>query len=182
MAQNWTLNTDSMAEFGASDCIERIRSSVVAAEFGYKVQALAAHVLLRLGYRIDAVNQSGHPDIVAIRGGTELRFEVEAEVIRPRLRKLTEADFASLLGPTNARGYYALVIAFPSPKWILVPASKLVGRTLSSPNMLLEAISDKEYSLKWTREYTLLLHQSCRQIRLTSFSALSEMAIGGRRL
>ena len=171
-----------MVESDASNCIERIRSSITASEFGYKVQALAAHVLLRLGYSIDAVNQAGHPDIVATRGGVELRFEVEAEVTRPRLRKLTDADFVSLLGAANIVGYYALALAFPSPTWVLVPASKLVGRTLASPNMLLEAISDKEYSREWTREYTLLLHQSCRQIRLTSFSALTEMAIAGRRL
>lgn len=33
----------------ASECIERIRSDTSPVEFGYKIQALATHVLLRLG-------------------------------------------------------------------------------------------------------------------------------------
>lgn len=179
MAPNLSSKLDGQC---ARECIDRIRSGVSPAEFGYKVQALAAHVLLRLGHRIDAVNQSGHPDIIANRGGREFRFEVEAEVGRPRPRKLTDADFASLIGDGSAIGYYALAIAFPSPRWVLVPAVDLVGRTYASPNMLLEAISDKDYSFEWTREYNLLLCQSCRQIRIASFSALSEMAKSGRRL
>ena len=166
----------------ARECVDRIRSYVSHVEFGYKVQALAAHVLLRLGYRIDAVNQSGHPDIIARWGGREFRFEVEAQVGRPRPRKLTDADFAALIGAGGVTGYYALAIAFPSPRWVLVPAVDLVGRTYAVPNMLLEAISDKDYSAEWTREYNLMLCQSCRPIRVASFSALSEMAKSGRGL
>lgn len=179
MAPNLSSQLDGQC---ARECIDRIRSGVSPAEFGYKVQALAAHVLLRLGYRIDAVNQSGHPDIIASWGGREFRFEVEAQVGRPRARKLTDADFASLTRAGGVTGYYALAIAFPAPRWVLVPAANLVGRTYASPNMLLEALSDRDYSFEWTREYNLLLCQSCRQIRIASFSALSEMATSGRGL
>lgn len=166
----------------ASECIERIRSSVSAVEFGYKIQAVAAHILLRLGYRIEAVNRAGHPDIVAIRGGREFRFEVEAEAFGPRPRQLTDADFASLIETPNIVGYYALTISFPKPHWVLVPASKLVRRTRPSSNRLLKALSDKEYSAEWTREYVGLLQDACRQIRLASFSNLCKMARRGQRL
>lgn len=168
---------DNSIERGAIECIERVQSSMTAVEFGYKVQALAAHVLLRLGHTIEAINQSGHPDIVASWGGREFRFEVEAEVTGPRRRQLTAADFASLSGATVGAGYYALAICSPKPRWVLVPASKLAGRTQASPNMLLEALSDKDYSHEWTLEYRLLLHESCQQIRMASFSTLCEMAI-----
>lgn len=182
MALNSPSKPDSREGRCARECIDRIRSDASPAEFGFKVQALAAHVLLRLGYQIDAVNQSGHPDIVATWAGREFRFEVEAEVGRPRPRKLTDADFASLIGDSGAIGYYALAIAFPAPKWVLVQASKLAGRNYPSSNMLLEALSDKDYSLEWSREYNLLLCQSCRQIKSASFSVLSEMARTGRGL
>ena len=172
----------SPARPDASECIERIRSSVSPGEFGYKIQALAAHVLLRLGYRIEAVNRAGHPDIVAVRDGRELRFEVEAEASGPRPRQLTDADFASLLETPNIVGYYALTISCPKPYWVLVPASKLVRRTLPGANMLLEALSDKEYSAEWTREYVGLLQSACRQIRLASFSDLCKMALEGHGL
>lgn len=166
----------------ASECIERIRTGISPAEFGYKIQALAAHVLLRLNYQVDEVNPSGHPDIVATKDGREFRFEVEAEVIGPRPRKLTDADFAMLTETSNVVGYYALAISFPKPYWVLVPATKLIRRNFPSSNMLLEALSDKAYSEEWTYEYVRLLHSACRQIRLASFSGLSKMAMEGHRL
>ena len=179
MAPNFTSQPDGN---GARECIDRIRDGVSPAEFGYKVQALAAHVLLRLGYRIDAVNQSGHPDIVADWGGREFRFEVEAQAGRPRPRKLTAADFDALLGAGSAIGYYALAVAFPAPKWIIVPARELAYRTLPSANMLLEALSDKPFSDEWTSEYVSLLGDSCNQIIASSFTDLSRMALDGKGL
>ena len=172
----------SRARPDASECIERIRSSISPGEFGYKIQALAAHILLRLGYRIEAVNRAGHPDIVAIGGGREFRFEVEAEAFGPRPRQLTAADFASLTEAPNISGYYALAISCPKPYWVLVPASILACRTRPAPNILLEALSDKEYSAEWTREYVGLLQEACRQVRLASFSDLCEMALEGHGL
>ena len=172
----------SRARPDAIECIERVRSDISAVEFGYKIQAVAAHVLLRLGYRIEAVNRAGHPDIVAIRGGREFRFEVEAEAFDPRPRQLTAADLASLTEAPNVVGYYALAISCPKPYWVLVPASILACRTRPSANMLLEALSDKEYSAEWTREYVGLLQDACRQISLASFSDLCRMALRGQRL
>lgn len=179
MAPNFTSKPDGQ---GARECVDRIRDGVSPAEFGYKVQGLAAHVLLRLGYRIDAVNQLGHPDIVADWGGREFRFEVEAQVGRPRPRKLTDADFAALIGAGSAIGYYALAVAFPAPKWIIVPASELAPRAQSYPNMLLEALSDKPFSNEWTSEYASLLCDSCNQIIASSFATLRAMALSGNGL
>ena len=171
--------TDSATYNAAMECIERVHSKSSPTDFGYKIQALGGHVLLRLGYQVSGVNQSGHPDIIASIGGTEYRFEVEAEVTRPRLRKLTGADFDSLINVPNVIGYYALAITFPSPRWILVQASKLVNRRSPSSNILLEALSDKELSAQWTTAYLQLLHDSCKQIGLRSFNRLSRMAEAG---
>lgn len=166
----------------AVECLERMRSNMSAAEFGYKMQAVAGHVLLKLGYRIQAINQLGHPDIVAVRGGAEYRFEVEAEFGKPRPRKLTDADLDSLTGLPNVIGYFALAISFPRPYWVLVPAEKLVGRDLPCPNILLEALSDEALSAEWTHQHLHLLQSACRQIRWASFSLLSEMAREGQHL
>ena len=168
--------------FGAKACIERISSGISPSKFGYKIQAIAAHVLLRLGYRIDAINRSGHPDIIAIKGGREYRFEVEAESTHARPHKLTDADFALLVGVPAIVGYYALAIQFPAPYWVLVPALKLTYKTRPSSNVLLEALSDKDYSKAWTREYVNMLHSNCRQIELASFDVLCERALTGRGL
>ena len=104
---------DNLAAFQASDCVENMRLSISPAKFGYKVQALAGHVLLRLNYRVEEINQFGHPDIVAARGMEELRFEIEAEVSGPRPRQLTGEDFASLIDLSGAVGYFALADQLP---------------------------------------------------------------------
>ena len=150
-------------------------------EFGFRVQGLAAHVLIGLGYRIHAVKESRHPDILASRNGQEFRFEVEAEVGRPRPRQLTDADFNSLVGIPGSIGYYALAIRFPAPYWVLVPARKMIGRP-PMPNILLEALSDEEYSAEWTREYVKLLEGGCPRIRLAKFDDLKHMALNGRTI
>ena len=176
------MSTNSCASRKAADCINRILNGANAADFGFKTQAVAAHVLLRLGYRIEAVNQTGHPDIVAVKDDREFRFEVEAQVGGPHPRQLTKADFDSLLEIPDGFGYYALAIHFPTPYWVLVSASKLANRKRPCPNILLEALSDKGYSAEWTSEYLQLLSSACRQIRLASFNRLSELALAGRSL
>ena len=172
---------DSHITATASECLEHLSLMVSPSEFGFRVQGLAAHVLLGLGYRIIAVKESGHPDIVAFRGGREFRFEVEAEVGRPRLRQLSQADFSSLTEVPGAAGYYALAIGFPVPYWVLVPVSKLIGRP-PSPKILLEALSDKELSAEWTREYVRLLGNGSKRVVLASFGDLKQMALAGRSI
>lgn len=172
---------DDTAALRAFNCIEDLRLSVSPSEFGYKVQALAAHALIRLNYRIEEINPSGHPDIVATRGLEWLHFEVEAEVGGQRRRQLTDADFASLVKVPGVIGYFALAITFPTPRWILVPAERLVGRR-PSMHVLLEALSDRGFSDAWTCQYISLLNEECRRVRQTSFRALCERAREGRGL
>ena len=169
------------AAIQAAECLEELHLSTSPAEFGYKVQALAAHVLLRLNFRVEKVNPSGHPDIVATRGMEKLHFEVEAEVVGPRPRQLTKEDFDALTGLPGGVGYLALAISFPAPRWVVVPAERLKHRKPSS-NVLLEALSDSEFSYAWTYAYTEMLNQECRRIRRASFRELCERALLGHGL
>lgn len=180
VVQSCPLNSNASST--PSKCIDRIRSGLSGPAFGFKVQALAAHVLLRLDYQILGVNSSGHPDIVAYRDGTEFRFEVEAEVSGRHLRKLTDADLDSLTDMPGVIGYYALAISVPAPKWVLVSAQKLARRARSSPRSLLEALSDKLLSEAWTDEYTRLICNEWRWIKLASYAALCERALAGHSL
>lgn len=149
---------------------------------GYKIQSLAAHVLLRLDYQILEINSTGHPDIVASKDGREYRFEIEAEVKGPRLRKLTEADFASLIKTPGVTGFFALAIHVPEPRWILVSAQTLSRRLWGSPRSLLEAIGDKSLSAEWTDEYTRIINDQWRWIKHASYSAVRDKALLGNSL
>ena len=172
---------NDLAALQAASCLENLHLSVSSAEFGYKVQALAAHVLLRLNLGVEEVNRTGHPDIVATRGMDKLHFEVEAEVAGPRPRQLTEEDFKALTELPGGVGYFALAISFPTPRWIVVPADRLKHRRPSS-NVLLEALSDTDFSSAWTCAYIDLLRQECHRIRRASFRELCAKATLGRGL
>ena len=165
----------------ATKCVEKIVLSMSPSEVGYIVQALAAHILLRLDFRVKAINRSGHPDIVATNGSNELRFEIEAEVLGPRSRLLTKEDIGSLTSDGGAVGYYGLAIASPSPRWILVRVDRLVGRDRSSI-VLLDALKDDCLSDMWTNEYLSLLNDQCKRIQRSSFRTLRARALAGRGL
>ena len=159
-----------------------MRSESSATMFGFKMQAVAAHILLRLNHRVVQVNRTGHPDIVSLRDGVEYRFEVEAEVWGRRKRALTAADVAGLVGGQGVVGYFALAVSFPKPYWLLVPAAALDRRRTASGNALLGALSDKELSKAWTQVHFGLLEESGRVIRERSFEHLAQLALTGRPL
>lgn len=150
-------------------------------EFGYKIQALAAHVLLGLNHRVAAVNATRHPDVVTMKGGQEFRFEVEAEVVGVKRALLTPSDFAGLLSP-GVVGFYALAVSFPRPFWVLVPADRLARRNRPAGHALLKALSDKAFSAAWTHEHASLIGRSCRDVLDRSFDQLVQRAIDGRAL
>ena len=149
--------------------------------FGFKMQAVAAHILLRLGHTVFEVNRLGHPDIISCAEGVEYRFEVEAEVHGHRKRILGDADFAGLTG-TAALGYFALAVSFPRPYWVVVPVEELIDRGTPSGNATLEALSDTYLSDAWTKSHLDLLGTSCRTIRERSFEQLARRAVEGRTL
>ena len=176
------MSTNSVADQRAKDCVDRLLSEFTAVEFGYKAQALAAHVLLRLGYRIEEIKQSGHPDITAFKYGREYRFEIEAQVGKPHPHQLDATDIDSLMATPGGFGYYALAVSFPNPYWVVVPVSKLAGRKRPPNNVLLEILSDKNLSNRWTAEYQDMLSASCHRIEVVSFSGLRGLALAGRGL
>ena len=181
MDRSWSRSTTSPEHAVAVDCLMRLRSKTSTGEFGYKIQALAAHVLVALGHRVVEVNHKGHPDVVSVKDGQEFRFEVEAEVIGSKRRMLTSSDFESLIG-AGVVGYFALAVSFPRPYWVLVPARRLARRNLPAGNALLEALSDKSFSSDWTREYLSLIGRSCREMLDRSFDQLVRRATAGRTL
>lgn len=165
----------------ATQCLARLKSKTSAAEFGYKVQALAAHVLLALNHEVVEVNQRGHPDVVSVKDGEVFGFEIEAEVVGGAKRRPTSSDFDALMA-TDLRGYFALAVSFPRPYWVVVPAWRLMRRRLPAGNVLLEALSDKGFSSNWTREYLSMISRSCEQVSDRSFEQLVRRAITGRHL
>ena len=173
------LSSDADAyRYAAADCLEQLRSRVSPSEFGYRVQALAGHVLLGLGHSILEINPRGHPDLVSVKGGQEFRFEVEAEVLARRPRMLTPSDFEGLTA-NRVEGYFAVAVSFPQPCWLLVPVQRLASRESPSGMALLRALRDKAFSSAWTNEYVSLIHRSNRDVIDRSYDQLVQRALDG---
>lgn len=151
-------------------------------EFGYKMQAVIGHILLRRGFEIREINQSGHPDIVADLDGVRHVFEIEADTSSPKPKQLTRQDFESLLCDKATLGWYGRLVNLHTPYWILVPASKLVRRSRATSVSMLMALSDKEFSDACTSVYFEILNRSLNRIRESSFGRLSADAIRGQPL
>lgn len=165
----------------ARTCLERLLLESDDKAFGFKMQAVAAHILLRLGHTVLKVNRVGHPDIVTLNDGVEHRFEVEAEVRGHRKRMLQEADFVGLT-EADTLGYFALAMSFPRPYWVVVPIRELIDRGAPSGNATLEALRDTHLSDAWTANHLDLLARSCRVVRERSFEQLARRAMEGRAL
>ncbi len=165
----------------ARACLDRLLLESDDKAFGFKMQAVAAHILLRLGHTVLEVKRVGHPDIITSKDGVEYRFEVEAEVRGHRKRKLEEADFVGL-NATDAVGYFALAVSFPRPYWVVVPIPELIDRRARSGNATLEALRDTCLSDAWTQKHLDLLARSCEVIRERSFEQLARRAKEGRAL
>lgn len=168
-------------EARARTCLDRLRLESRDAEFGFKMQAIAAHILLRSGHNVLEVNRIGHPDIVSVKDGVEYRFEVEAEVRGHRKRMLEVTDFAGLTA-MDAVGYFALAVSFPRPYWVVVPVRELKGRRGPSGNAILDALRDANLSDAWTDSYLDLLATSCDVLRKRSFKQLARRAVEGHAL
>ena len=96
----------------ARACLDRLLPELDNEGFGFKMQAVAAHILLRLGHEVLEVKRFGHPDMVSVKDGVEYRFEVEAEVRGHRKRMLEPADFVGLTA-TGGVGVFCVSCELP---------------------------------------------------------------------
>lgn len=175
---------ESTSHWQAGKCLQTMRDAVTLSEFGFRIQGLAAHVLLRLGARVLQVNSQGHPDIFAETGIGSIRVEVEADIHGYRPRLLTEEDLDGIAPrKITDKGYFALALCGPYPRWLLVDHSRLHRRhdTPASP-AILKALSDVEASEQWTSEFITLLLTHCQHLLAYSFDLLARRALEGRPL
>lgn len=168
----------------AGKCLETLRGAVGVSEFGYRVQGLAAHVLLRLGARVLQINSQGHPDIVAELDRGLIRVEVESDFHGARAHALTQEDLDGIV-PRSAtdKGYFAIALCGPYPRWLLVDHARLRRRhgTPASPAVL-QALADPETSKQWTMEFIALLMAHCERLPLLTFDFLVRRALEGKPL
>ena len=111
----------SQLPYDAARLLAELRREKGFSSFGLLIQALFAHVILRLGGDILDIRSPGHPDIRAIFGGRIHNIEVETAKRKTNPRRL---ESWRSRGPINHQGLGArLLLCFG-----LRAASRMVVR------------------------------------------------------
>ena len=172
----------SSSPYDAAALIAKLQVDLGKPALGLLVQALFAHVLIRMGGRVLDILNPGHPDIVAVLEGRVHMIEVEVAYRKRPLRRLQSGDLRVLQSrPDGERGFFCVLDSGPPLRWLCVDAEGLGYRLAEDLRMsILRAYSDQEYSLVCTREFCDLILQEASSIGHLSFSQLRHEALSGK--
>lgn len=167
------------APFEAARILGTLR--VTASELGYRVQALLAETLARMGAGIDSVARAGHPDVLARIGGRVLRVQVKATGQRSFTVGVEDLDGIRPRS-TDEAGYLAILDLGPPVAWTCVAHGRalvLVGRTV--PLAMLKTMDDVELSSQCTRTFVDLVLEHQASIEAFTFSLVRRRALANTR-
>ena len=169
----------SQLPYDAAILLTPLRRDIGDSKFGFLVQALFAHVLLRLGGRIKEVKNQGHPDIVAVLGGLVYYIEVEAPRRTTAPRQLDPGDLKALQVPQEGqRGYFCILDSGPPLKWVCVDISSLGPRVDGKLRIsLLRSYADHALSSKCTIEFSNLLIDQSKSLHQLTYNQLRQEAL-----
>ena len=160
----------------AHDLVRHLRTRVGDIEFGYRIQALLAHTLMRLGAQIVELNPQGHPDIVVSLNGV-YPVEVEAAPSIARSHVIKSDDIDSTSGPDRP-GYLAVLDCALPLAWIVLPHERLKRRGSGPVHLVtLRAMADTELSSLCTQEFAKLLIDNRERLLNLTFHLLRDRAL-----
>lgn len=168
--------------YEAAMLLAPLRRDVGDSRFGLVVQALFAHVLLRLGGRIVDIKNQGHPDIIAVLGGQIYHIEVEAPRKTTVPRQLDPGDLKVLrVSHEGRRGYFCVLDSGPPLNWVCVDVASLGRRVTGKLRVsLLKSRADRDLSTACSVEFSNLVIRQSTVLHQLTFNQLREEALGSK--
>lgn len=159
-----------------------LRNDVGFQKFGLVVQAMFAHVLLRLGGKVLDVKNPGHPDILAILAGRIYNIEVETAKGKTLPRQLDQRDLKVLKDcGAGKHGYFCVLECGPPIVWLCVDVASLGQRAYGQLRLsLLRGYSNRDLSLDCTAEFSSLVIKEARNLHQLTYTQLRQEALSGR--
>ena len=172
----------SQLEYDAAKILADFRAEVGFARFGLVVQALYAHVLLRLGAEVLDIKNPGHPDICAVIAGVQYNFEIETAQRKTLPRQLDDRDLKVLRGlPEGELGYFCVLESGPPIAWLCVDIAALGIRAERELYFsLLRSYSNDELSSDCTVEFARLVIQQNAVLHRLTYDRLRHEALDGK--
>jgi len=167
--------------FRIAGYLELLRHTIGDSEFGYRVQAMFANLLVRLGWSIVEIKSQGHPDILARQGERRLLVEVEfvPEFRRKHVVKQDDLD-GTQSTDANSKGYLALLDLAPPASWLLLDSNLLRRRGTGTLRLVtLHAVADRHLSRECSQEFVAFVSKNQSELQNLSFHTLCERAMAG---
>lgn len=166
--------------------LDGLRAEFGDSDFGYRVQALFAHTLLRLGAVVQEINQQGHPDIKAELDGQSLLIQVKSvsHNSAPCSLLIHQADLAGIR-PSSERqaGYFAILDCATPPAWIMVHYNDIPTHSTQPVNMeTLRSCANRDFSRECTDEFTDMVLANKDKLHLLNYRILCSRALSGKVL
>lgn len=172
----------SQSPYEAAKLLTHLRNDVGFHRFGIVVQALFAHVLLRLGGNVLDVKHPGHPDIRAVLAGQQYNIEVETATKKTLPRQLERGDLDVLQDCREGElGYYCVLDCGPPIAWLCVDVASLRLRAAGQLRLaLLRSYSNRSLSLDCTSDFSRLVTKEEKALHRLSYDMLRQEALSGR--
>jgi hypothetical protein len=163
----------------ASILLQEIREQQDPSKFGYLIQGLFTHTLMRLGGSILEVEAQGHPDITCHLFGFKWRLEVSVISIPYTI----DPDDLTAIRPTveTDRGFLALLDYALPMRWLFMPygnISRLGGRRIFPAE--LKARADDNLSMQITEAFFMLIIDNRERLLNLDFGLLRGWALTGQ--
>ena len=171
----------SQLSHDAARILSGLRTDIGLSRFGLVVQALFAHVLVRLGGNVLDIRNPGHPDIIVRLGGQLHNIEVEAPSRTTAVRRLQLGDLNVLqcLGE-GEYGFFCVLDCGPPVAWLCVDIANLGYRAKEDLHLsLLRAYADQNYSDDCTTQFSELIVKEELRLYHLSYSQLRQEALNG---
>ena len=172
--------------FDIKPILDSLRTSIGDSEFGIRMQALFAHVLLELGSTITEVNQQGHPDIKSVKNGLTALFQVKSITHSYAGWVLTVSpDDIAGIRPSRPDevGYFAVLDCATPVSWVVNRYNTIRRHEKCSVSIeTIRASADLELSGECSGVFAELLMRHNDNLHLLTFSVLRERALRGERI
>lgn len=165
--------------------VEELRHRRSDSEFGYRMQAIFAHVLMRQGWRILEIKAKGHPDIRAAMGDHGLFVQVKSVSHRSANStiELSSDDAAGIRAMGQHAGWFAVLDCAVPIQWIVIERGRAV-RLLGTPHHLaiLQANRDVVLSKHCNEAFLEIISEHQERLPNLRYTVLCNRALAGNGL
>lgn len=179
------LNNDRKT-FEIKQALDLLRANTGDSQFGYRMQAFFAHVLLELGGSIIEINQQGHPDIKWNYNGKTSIFQIKTITHSYAGWNLAigSDDIAGIRpnGP-NETGYFAVLDCAAPISWLIIEYDQMQRYESRSVTIeTIRAVANAEFSDECTNVFAELVTRHKTKLHLLTYGILRKRALRCERL